>query len=109
MLGVYGLSDAQARRKCEEYKRQIKAGDDPRPAEKARTLDTFAEVRQRFLTAHVDRNLAPKTQYEYRSVLNRPIFKPWESRPIKSITRGDVIKLILAAFALPTAWKLLEK
>lgn len=98
-LGVFsdsdgGLSLTQARDKAEEWKRRIRAGDDPLAMEKARRKDTFEVVRSKFFEQHVRRNLKPNTQAAYKSSLEHKRFRDWEGRMVQSITRAEVIALI---------------
>lgn len=92
-----GLSLAAACDKARDWKRRIRAGDDPRieaNAERDRRDDTFAVVRVRFINQYVKKNLKPNTVKAYESVLNGSRFKGWEDKPVNTITRGDVIALI---------------
>lgn len=101
-IGPYGLgSEAftlkKARRKAEDWKDTIKAGDDPRQEAKARKQrfkNDFDGTVDRFLTQYVERNLKKNTYLQYKGILLGSDLKKWASRPIHKIKRGDVIAVL---------------
>jgi integrase len=101
-MGPYGLgSEAftlkEARRKAEDWKDAIKAGDDPRDevkARKQRFKDDFEGTVERFLTQYVERNLKKNTHLQYKGILQGLGIEKWNSRPIHKIKRSDVIAVL---------------
>lgn len=101
-IGPYGLgSDAftlkEARRKAEDWKDAIKAGDDPRQEAKARKQrfkNDFEGTVDRFLTQYVERNLKKNTYLQYKGILQGSDLKKWGSKPVHKIKRGDVIAVL---------------
>ncbi|MBG56798.1 MAG: hypothetical protein CMK46_00735 [Porticoccus sp.] len=87
----------QARRKAQDWKESLRAGDDPRSeanAAKARMKTDYAGTVERFLTQYVERNLARNTYLQYSGILRSDLLKTWRSRPIHKITRADVISVL---------------
>jgi len=102
-LGRYpAMSLADAREKAREAVHHVHAGRDPRAIranERWRNenerLTTFEAVGTRFLEHHVARHLRPNTAREYRRVLKGADTETWASRPITSVTKDDVVDLVI--------------
>src|SRR3954452_9321057 len=101
-LGRYpALSLSAAREKAGAVFENAKAGHDPRRMEleqkrreaKERST-TFGSVSALFMERHVARHLRPTTAREYRRLLHGPDTQEWHSRPLKSVTRDDIVDLI---------------
>ena len=60
--------------------------------------DTFATALQDYLI-YAQRNWAARTLKETKRTLERMPLRAWHSRPISSITRGDIIKLVDSVLA----------
>lgn len=95
------ISLAEARDNARQVIEQAKAGYDPRQiqAEAQRQKEkerrtTFGGIAELFMERHVGRNLRPNTAREYRRILQGPDTKDWQSRPITSITKADVVDLL---------------
>ena len=56
--------------------------------------DTFATLARDYVDQHARKNTASGTCKETKRVLDRDVTPKWRNRPISSITRGDVNKLI---------------
>jgi integrase len=92
---------AEARDNARQVIEQAKAGKDPREiqAEARRQKEherrtTFGGIVELFMQRHVRRNLRPNTAREYRRILQGPDTEDWQSRPITSITKADVVDLL---------------
>ena len=87
-----GLEDA--RRIARELAGKVARGDDPSKAkrqaeaERARAR-TFGEVRDEFLTKHVDARLRVRSAAEYRRVLQKE-FRAIEGKAFAEVTRADI-------------------
>jgi integrase len=95
------LSLADAREKARGIIEQAKAGKDPRQIEAEARLQrererrtTFGGVAELFMERHVKRNLRPNTAREYRRILQGSDAKDWQSRPISSLTKADILDLL---------------
>lgn len=86
------LCVADARDQASELLQAMQRGEDPKEvkeAEEAKRLaldKTLDEIFSSYLTV---RGLKPKTEQDYRNTLNS-VFEDWKSKPIRSITSGDV-------------------
>lgn len=96
-----GLTLAEARMKATEILRMAKNDVDPRQIdEKARqekleaSLNTFGTVSEDFLKRYCQKNLRARTQEQYNQILKRKEFDTWRDRPIASITRKDVHRVL---------------
>ena len=86
------LSLAEARARARKLVDQAKQGIDPTEAKRARHQGTVAAVVQEYVARHVKRNLRSARAIELR--LERDIVAAWGPRPIGSITKADVVRLI---------------
>lgn len=101
-LGRYPtLSLAEARDAARKVIEQAKAGDDPRQiqAEAQRQKEkerrtTFGGIVELFMERHVERILRPNTAREYRRILQGPDTQDWQSRPINSVSKVEVVDLL---------------
>src|SRR4051812_34679366 len=101
-LGRYpAMSLTEAREKARAVVENARAGNDPRliEAEERRHKDqerrtTFDGVAALFMERYVDRELRPNTTREYRRILQGPDTQEWRSRPISSVTKGDIFDLL---------------
>lgn len=99
-----GMTLADARSEWAALKKRIARGEDPRQTEareKAeiirRNRQTFRHIAEEFLETHHPRSkkaLKPSTERRYRGLLLGPDMAPWQSRPLSSLTRADVIDLL---------------
>jgi integrase len=95
------LSLAEARRLAETVIEDCKAGKDPSNIRKTRkgeleqrSADTYASVREQFLTRYVGkggRRPAPRTLQEMRNALSSDVLSRWEQRPITEISERDIL------------------
>jgi len=96
------LADArQAARDAIERAQQGKAPTEVREQRRAdleaRSRDTFAAVRARFLQQYVGRQQrrpAPRTLEEMRRALSSDVLSSWEDRPIADITERDILEAL---------------
>lgn len=95
------MSLADARTAAQEIKLRAKKGENPRLVTandradlEAKSRDTFASVRDKFIKQHCQKKLRPRPAKEYERVLRSADFKDWETRPITEITKRDVIALL---------------
>lgn len=75
------------------------------------TGETFAKVRERFLTEHCAVRFAGRNTFrEYKRVLTSQDLSVFDSRPIDTISRREVIELLdrIAARALLVANRVLQ-
>ena len=88
---------AQARREAGAALERVRLGIDPAEEKRERRLstdaDTFATALQDYLI-YAQRNWAARTFKETKRTLERMPLRAWHSRPISSITRGDITKLV---------------
>jgi integrase len=95
------MSLTEAREKARAVVESAKAGKDPRliEAEERRRKDqerrtTFDGVAALFMERYVERELRANTAREYRRILQGPDTQDWRSRPISSLTKGDITDLL---------------
>src|SRR3954469_15930559 len=95
------MSLTEAREKARAVVENARAGKDPRliEADERRRKDqerrtTFESVAALFMERYVERELRPNTAREYRRILQGPDTRDWRSRPISSLTKGDVTDLL---------------
>jgi integrase len=95
------ISLAEARDNARQVIEQAKAGNDPRQiqaeAQRQKEMErrtTFGGIAELFMEQHVGRTLRPNTAREYRRILQGPDTQGWQSRPISSITKADVVDLL---------------
>lgn len=62
-------------------------------ADEERQRDSFAAVRKRFLERHAAQK-KPRTAAAYKHALESARLKEWEQRPVRDITRRDVLDLL---------------
>src|SRR4051794_5442338 len=101
-LGRYpAMSLTEAREKARAVVENARAGNDPRliEAEERRRKDqerrtTFDGVAALFMERYVERELRPNTAREYHRILHGPDTEDWRTRPISSLSKGDVIDLL---------------
>jgi integrase len=102
--GYPAIKPAQARREASAALERVRQGTDPAEEKRQRRLmavpeaDAFFTVLRDYLD-RVGRNLEPRTLKEVKRVLEREFLPPWRSRPIGSITRGDIHRVIDGIFA----------
>ena len=93
-----------ARREASAALERVRSGFDPSEEKRQRRLliapeaDTFGAVLQDYLE-RTRRNMAPGTFKEAKRVLEREFLRSWRNRPIGSITRGDINRIIDATAA----------
>lgn len=90
---------AEARRKVRRYIEQVDAGDDPASLlarelqrKDAEAADTVQAVAEQFIKKYAKRQTKSWRQAE--AVLQRHVLPTWGDRPIRSITRRDVLDLL---------------
>lgn len=98
------LSLADARQAARDAIERAQQGKDPTGARserradlEARSRDTFATVRARFLTQYVGRQQrrpAPRTLEEMRRALSSDVLASWEERPLADITERDILEAL---------------
>jgi integrase len=94
------IKPAQARRAAGEALDRVSSGVDPSQEKRARRSaaapenDTFAAVAEDYLEQYAKKNIAAGTRKEMERLLRRDVLPNWRNRPIGSITRGDVNKLV---------------
>jgi integrase len=97
-------SVSNARELARQAMRKAAAGIDPRAerraaeeaarAEEAVEAFTFADLVERFIREHAERNTKATTAYETRRILTRARAAGWEKRPAASIGKADVNLLV---------------
>lgn len=104
-LGKYpAIPLAEARQLATEARTLAEQGGDPasvvedkKSAMVAASRDTFAVVRDEFLTKYrgrQQRRPAPRTLAEIKRVLDSDLFANWRDRPLAKITRRDVLDVL---------------
>jgi integrase len=104
-LGTYpALSLADARKAAVEARARAKQGQDPADSAKAQrkametaSRNTFAAVRDEFLTKYrgrQQRRPAQRTLAEIKRVLGSDLFTAWTDRPLSEVTRRDVLDVL---------------
>ena len=83
-----------AREKARIARRQVAAGKDPAIETRRATRQLVNGAIDLFIDRHVKRNNRPSTARETIRKLNGYILPAWDARPIASIDRRDVAKLI---------------
>jgi integrase len=89
------LSLAEARKRARQLVDQAGQGIDPqadKAERRARAQNTVRAVVEEYLDRHVRRNLRSARWTELR--LKRDVVAAWGDRPVTSITRADVVRLI---------------
>ena len=99
-IGNYpAIKPADARREAQAALDGVRDGIDPGEEKRARRdqgpalADAFAVVAEDYLQ-RLQRNTAPSTYREARRILEREAVPAWRNRPIASITRGDVNRIV---------------
>jgi integrase len=99
-IGNYpAIKPAQARREASAALERVRQGTDPTEAKRQRRMagepevDTFTNALRDYLD-RAQRNTAPATFAEVKRVLEREFLPAWRKRPIASITRGDVNRIV---------------
>jgi integrase len=99
-IGSYpALKPAQARREANTALERVRQGFDPTEEKRQRRLvgepdaDTFANALTQYLD-RAQRNMGGTTFAEVKRTLQREFLPAWRARPIASITRGDVNRII---------------
>lgn len=104
-LGTYpALSLADARKAALDARTRAEQGQDPadgtktqRKALETASRNTFAAVRDEFLTKYrgrQQRRPAPRTMAEIKRVLDSDLFAAWTDRPLAEVTRRDVLDVL---------------
>lgn len=99
------IKPAQARRAAGDALDRVSQGFDPSQEKQAKrdarppAEDTVAAVVEDYLEQYARRNTGAGTFKETARVLRRDVVPAWRHRPISSITRGDVNKLVDAIVA----------
>jgi integrase len=96
-----GLTLAEARELAREELRKVAAGRDPADERQAHRdqprplpeIDTFGAVAEDWI-AQIKKNSRASTHREYKRILDVDVIPRWRDRPVASITRRDVIKLL---------------
>jgi integrase len=95
------MSLAEAHEEAREAQRHAKAGRDPREVRRNRETEvqetaklTFAKVAGEFLARYAEPKLRARTVEEYRRTFKSPRIADWQDRPIASIDRRDVMRLL---------------
>ena len=86
------LTLAEARARARKLVDQAKAGIDPAETRRARHQNSVAAVVEEYAERHLRRNLRSGAQAEAR--LRRDVVAAWGERPIQSVTKADVVRLI---------------
>jgi integrase len=102
-LGQFpAIKPAQARREAGAALERVRLGIDPAEEKRDRRLaseaDTFARALEEYL-AHASRHWAASTLKETKRVLEREPLRAWRDRPLSSISRADVVRLLDAIVA----------
>jgi integrase len=99
-IGNYpAIKPAKARLEASAALELVRQGIDPSEEKRSRRLtvqpdaDTFALLVQDYLD-RARRNIAPSTYSEMKRAFERDAVPLWRNRPIASITRGDVIRVV---------------
>ena len=99
-IGNYpAIKPAQARREASAALERVRSGFDPSEEKRQRRLialpeaDTFAAAAQDYLD-RARRNTAPSTFKEMKRAMEREFVSEWRNRPLASITRGDINRII---------------
>jgi len=99
-IGAYpAIKPAQARREASAALERVRQGVDPTDEKRQRRLmaapeaDAFAAVLQDYLD-RTRRNVAPRTFKELKRVLEREFLPGGHNRPIGTITRGDINRIV---------------
>lgn len=94
-----GLSLTDARDAARDAMEDASKGIDPRRVREAEVAEnkrqeaqTFSKLSEDFLEKHVERRLRNTTVAEYKRAFSRA--SAWRDRPVRDITRGDVIDLL---------------
>jgi integrase len=102
-IGNHGaLTPDQARKEAARLLGAIASGADPaavRAAEKAAAPVT--ELATRFLTEHVDAKRKPRTQREYRKLLDNVILPAIGQKPVRDVMHVDIFRLHHSRRATP--------
>jgi integrase len=85
---------AQARAQAREALTLAAAGGDPTETTDKSEDHCFAAVAEAWLASHVDANCRARTQREWRRVLAHDAIPAWGTRPIETITKGEVLELL---------------
>lgn len=91
-----GMTLQQATVAWLSMKGRLKNGEDPR--QEAMLKPTVAEAVGLFLERHVQRNLRPSTQGDYRRTMNREVVARWADRKISTVARREVAELVEEIF-----------
>jgi integrase len=98
--GYPSIKPAQARREAQAALERVRLGFDPSEEKRQRRLatavpgaDAFAAAVQDYLD-RARRNLAHSTLKETERVLKREFVSAWRNRPISSLTKGDINRVI---------------
>jgi integrase len=102
-LGQFpAIKPAQARREAGAALERVRLGIDPAEEKRDRRLaseaDTFGRALEDYL-AYARRHWAASTFKEIKRVLEREPLQAWRERPLSSISRGDVVRLLDAIVA----------
>jgi integrase len=96
------IKPAQARREAGAALERVRLGVDPAEEKRGRRLasdaDTFTKALQDYL-AYAKRRWADSTYKEIKRALEREPSRAWRDRPLSSISRADVIRLLDAIVA----------
>lgn len=99
-IGNYpAIKPAKAQLEASAALELVRQGIDPSEEKRSRRLtvqpdaDTFALLVQDYLD-RARRNIAPSTYSEMKRAFERDAVPLWRNRPIASITRGDVIRVV---------------
>ena len=89
-LGRHGkITAEQARKQAAAAIARIKQGEDPAPAEPARTL-TVADLAARYMEGHVEVRCNADTQMSYAGSLRNHILPAFGAMPLASVGRAEV-------------------
>ncbi len=86
------MSLAEARGRARKLVDQARAGVDPAEAKRSRQQGTVASIVEEYAERHLRRNLRTAHWTEQR--LRRDVVSAWGARPLASITKADVVRLI---------------
>ncbi len=102
VIGEYpGFGLAQARERALELSAEVLKGNDPvaeleKKREAARQVVTFGSLAEKYLSdpSPFDKVKAPNTVKEERRIAKKDLLPAWENRPIDSITKRDVLRVL---------------
>jgi hypothetical protein len=97
-IGKYpAIKPAQARREAQRALEQVREGIDPGDLKRSRRdsrIVTFGDLVTEYFERHARPNTRASTFAQTKQDFERNILPRWKKRPIASVSKGDVIKLV---------------